>query len=522
MSSMKYNDYIREYEEKHIDEEKWNSVKEQSEITLLIGAGVTSCLVGSWDELLNELAVLRGVSGITGLKPQELRDYLTSNCNGCFFPADMNVLEKGEYLRYSPTDCCTYVQKDKIDQWREKVFAKRVLFTVNRLIYRHLCDGARTHVVDDSNILNYKKDFMNWCRNEVETPFHLRRRILCNNKNIEEELKKFSTKEIIDNLNSWYGIFIDKTVLQTLINSGADISDSVYTMFSNIFKGHRDNTFRKQIGIILKNKDLEGKSPDEKIRLLLVKVAAYLLWRPGYETLETLLTMCIYRKVTRVITYNFDTIFDRLLNDSEVQDILKQRHKTKKKTKYPKLRVSVYGITHDDPYELKGFETSKKFNSLPIVHVHGIVDEEISDPETIIFSETSYLSYQQFLLNPGGMKLAEACRRGSLLCVGFSGVDTNFRSIIRQITHQVNAPVFSNDRKNKVYLTRSLEEVNRYYHINENMPKSAYQVAFQCANTFLDMLKHYYQQEVEVDVLLAKDFTDLSDHLKTTFEISDL
>ena len=161
MSTLCYNDYLKKYQEEHIDDDRWNSIKNQKEITLLIGAGVTSCLVGSWDELLNELAVLRGTSGSADIKPHELRDYLNSNCNGLFFPADMNVLEKGEYLRYSPTDFHSFVQEEKINQWREKVFAKRVLFTVNRLIYRHLCDGAGTHVVDTGNILNYKKDFIN-------------------------------------------------------------------------------------------------------------------------------------------------------------------------------------------------------------------------------------------------------------------------------------------------------------------------------------------------------------------------
>lgn len=514
-----FKDYQESFENNHIDNKIWESVSKQKEITLLIGAGVTSCLVGSWDELLNELAVLRGVSDKRAFKPQVLRDYLTCNCDGCFFPKDMNVLEKGEYLRYSPTDQRIFAQKEQMGQWREKVFAGRVLFTVNRLIYRHLCDGAGVHVVDSGNILNYKRDFLNWCHNDAETPFNIKRRTLCKNRDVENELEKFSIEEIIDNLNGWYGISLDRTLLTDLIEAGTDITDQVYSMFLSLFDGLTNNTFRKQIKNTLNHKDLKGKSTEEKTKLFLVKIAAHLLWRPNYETLETLLTLCIFGKVARVITYNFDTIFDRLLNDPDVQNLLIEKYKPSLRKEPKRPRVSVYGITQDEPYKMKGFDHSAHSSALPIIHVHGIVDGEIPEPETIIFSETSYLTYQQFLLNPGGMKLAEACRKGSLLCVGFSGVDPNFRSIVRQIIHQKNAPVFSNDRENKVFITRSLEEVFKNYRINEDMSASDYEVAFLCANTYLDMLQHYYQHEVEVDVLWAKDFDRLSEHLKDTFGI---
>ena len=291
-------------------------------------------------------------------------------------------------------------------------------------------------------------------------------------------------------------------------------------MFSTLFGGLTNNTFKKQIKSTLNHKDLIGKSAEDKTKLFLVKIAAYLLWRPDYETLETLLTMCVFGKVARVITYNYDTIFDRLLNDPDVQDILIKKHISLSEPKSPsKLRVSVYGITQDAPYKLEGFESSDSTDALPIIHVHGIVDEEIPEPETIIFSETSYLSYQQFLLNPGGIKLAEACRKGSLLCVGFSGVDPNFRSVVRQIVNQKNAPVFSDNRDNKVYITRSLKGIKKAYHISAGMPSSDYEVAFLCANTYLDMLQHYYQHEVEVDMLWAKDFGELSERLRNTFGI---
>ena len=68
-------------------------------------------------------------------------------------------------------------------------------------------------------------------------------------------------------------------------------------------------------------------------------------------------------------------------------------------------------------------------------------------------------------------------------------------------------------------MATGLHYTKRNYHISKDMSASDYEVAFLCANTYLDMLQHYYKHEVEVDMIWEKDFSELSNHLKKAFSI---
>jgi hypothetical protein len=115
------------------------------------------------------------------------------------------------------------------------------------------------------------------------------------------------------------------------------------------------------------------------------------------------------------------------------------------------------------------------------------------------------------------MQIADAYYKGSLLCVGFSGVDPNFRSVIRQMNLLKNAPVFDDGKKHEILLTRSLKEIRRYYGINEEMEADDYGPAFLCACTYLEMLRQYYKNATKVKLLWSSDYEDMNDKLKKMF-----
>ena len=515
--SAKYDELKKELEETYIKDELWKEIN-SGYITLLTGAGVTSCLVGNWNELLNELAIMRSVAGKSIADPQKMMDYLNLNCNGKFLPDDISTLEKGEYLRYSPTDQRIYDTVDKMAEWREKVFAGRVEGAIERLIRRHLCDGVGMHCVDD-----YKKDFLNWINNVKETPFDLERKILSKNKEVEVRLESLSKEQIADKINDSYksSIQIDKLVDYVTINDAEQICE----MFVGVFDTFPKRRLLNQIKTILGDEVLKGKTASDKAKAFLIKLAAFFVWRPGYETLEVLLSMCIYKKVQCVITYNFDTIFDRLLADTEVQEALCEKgsmHSFIIKNTLP-LKVCVYGIKDPYPYSWTGFEPLDSRDALHIYHVHGVVDRELSKPEPIIFSETAYRSYQQLVLNQGSIQIANAYSRGNLICVGFSGVDPNFRSIIRQLTQRNSVWAYSEEKdKNKIFITRSLKEIRNQYHIDENMEELDLEMGFHCVRTFLDMMQHYFRHEVDVTILWSKDYEDMVENMKTAFKATTL
>ena len=507
MAGKKYEDYWNDLKKEYEENGSWESLKEEkANLSLLTGAGVTSCLVGNWNELLNELAVLRGVDKTKDIKPQAMINYLNDCCGGKFLADDINTLEKGEYLRYSPTDQCIFSSKEKMDQWRETVFAGRVSGAIDRLINRHLCDGLGRHKVAD-----YRTDFLNWLNNTADNPFGLGRRELCDNRNVEKRLETgFTSVEIAHNLNACYGLTVNVGELKSSILAGKDVVDTAFSMFSGLLPDCSEDSIRKRIRQQLTGTDPK-KDLEKEVQHFLAGFAAYLLWRPSYDTLETLLSLCINRRVKCVVTYNFDTVFDRLLNDDVVQEKLsKGLHK--------KLNVLVYGIHRPGPYLWKGFSDHEDDDSVAIYHVHGVIDNEMEELEEIIFSETSYRSYQEQALNRGSIHLANAYDRGSLLCVGFSGVDPNFRSIVGQMVRRADNPVFFRSHDSKAFLARSLEEITKYYGIRENMDPSKYDVAFRCADTYLDMLQHYIMNKVGMEILWSENHSSMAKRLNEFFE----
>ena len=510
MSAKKsYKEYEDELKNTFSGDTDWGKLDDTKDITLLLGAGVTSCLVGNWNELLNELAILRVASESKDISLQKVSDYLDKCCNSMFLPEDTSALEKGEYLRYCITDNLLFDSKEENGKWREIVFAGRVAVAVWRLMKRHLCDGAGKETESD-----YKTDFLKWCSNTETEPFSFGRRELSESDKIESALDKLPSEEIAKKLNTHYGISIDTLKLSSIIDSGTEKVDEIFNMFDLHYSSQSREECRKKIKAILKHRDMSGKTKDERTKIFLKKIASYLLWRPSYETLETMLSMCINRKISNVITYNFDTIFDRLLSDEEVQKTL-----YKLTDPFTYLHVKVYGIKTNEPLELIGCGKENHTEVICVHHVHGIVDEEMEKPEPVIFSETSYLSYQQLALNIGSMQIADAYYRGSLLCVGFSGVDPNFRSVIRQMNHLKNAPVFDDGKEHEIFLTRGLKEITKYYGIKDEMEEDDYEPAFLCARTYLEMLKYYYMKEIKVNILWSAKYEDMNARLRAVFSL---
>lgn len=506
MSVMNYDDRLKELRKTCKNDIKWGLLKDK-EITLVVGAGVTSCLVGNWNDLLNELAVIRCVSEGRDVSPQQMLDFLNENCRGKFLPDDTDVLEKGEYLRFSPKDMGIYKEREKADSWIETVFADRVGYAVERLITKHLCDGGGKQFSPD-----YKADFLAWCRNTPQGPFDIGRRELSKNTKTEEYLEKMSAGEITGGLHSWYGISLDDTYLAKEIADGRGV-EAATAMFGPLFKDRSDAAFRKKTSDILKDSSMEGKEAAEKARLFLIRISSYLLWRPSYETLETTLSLCARKKIRHVLTYNFDTIFERLLNDREVQVLLRGG------TGKAHVPVCVYGIQDIKPLKFGDFSKKPDSQGIHIYHVHGIVDRELEKPERVIFSETSYHSYQEIKLNPGSMEIARAFYRGHLLCVGFSGSDANFRSVLRQRSLYASAPSFSKELKknNHILMTRSLKEITDYYEIKKGMAEKNLEVAFSCAMTNLCMQENYYSKNHNITILWTQDFEDMTKQIKDAF-----
>ena len=458
---------------------------EAGHLALLIGAGVTAGLVGNWKELLNELAIMRcgsqackrGASKPVSPKLNQLRDYIKKVKDGSFLPVDTGVLEQGEYLMYDPHDMEARrlnCQTSSDERWRERYFAVQVGDAVRSLTHKHLCD-ARGKMPK-----TLEEDFKDWCDNSTDDIFGVHRREVSNNDAVVEALKtqKITVEALAEKLQDRYGISTDLADLR--VEAAKTKTDAV------------------EIEVAVFER--------------LAEQAADALWRPNYGTLYQLLKLCAVGSVREVITYNFDTIFDRLLINPDIQHCLGAT------TIRP---VQVYSFHNELPVELKGANTDRKnTNAIRIYHVHGILDSE-EDKEKrlpdmpVIFSENSYQTYQNRVMNWSNIRIAEAINTYDLLCVGFSGTDANFRNLVQLCRQLQDNPIFASEKNpHKVYLMRACKaDVDRFTTAIDKFTSEDLECAYWCVDTYFDLVQTYYNNQLGMILLWSEDYDHMADQL---------
>ncbi len=159
---------IKEFVYKQYDSEVENHKRilkeklESSSLTLCIGAGVTKDIIGTWNELLNQIAstlfyhilINRAPDSNhpykkTELKAVDINHFLDELWPG--FPKGTNVLELGEYLAAqcdrSPSEKKERQQfldpNDFSPDWRELFFAEMTLDASRRLIWNKIAEVSK-------------------------------------------------------------------------------------------------------------------------------------------------------------------------------------------------------------------------------------------------------------------------------------------------------------------------------------------------------------------------------------------
>jgi len=165
-----YNRYIGKLEK------KWSDIR-GNELALCLGAGVTLDFVGEWNELLNKLALLRVSDTLAQqwshrnkLPPPNLNDLFDYiEAQGSFFPKEIDVLEKGEYLLEDPNDfsytrrhnMTDVIETKKERDWKESFFAEQVYHSIEKSLNEKIKnESLGNYFIQqiDSNDLVGKKD----------------------------------------------------------------------------------------------------------------------------------------------------------------------------------------------------------------------------------------------------------------------------------------------------------------------------------------------------------------------------
>lgn len=234
----------------------------------------------------------------------------------------------------------------------------------------------------------------------------------------------------------------------------------------------------------------------------------YCIGKAPDDTLSGLLQLCIRQKIKEVVTYNFDTVFDRLAADPAIR------------------KAYDPGTNSDYIFEIYSFSKTEPVLTLPagktagrdtevfkIYHVHGIVDEDC-ETSPLIFSENSYQSYQRTSLNWSNIHLADIMTRYNTLCVGFSGDDSNFRMLRHFLDDTDKNPVMGIDRnkKKRLYLMRDYS-----YDFKSLMDTAAankqMDCAFACIKTYFDILITYFKKQLNTTIVWADGYDEMANQL---------
>lgn len=489
-----------------------SEICDKGEVVLLLGSGVTSCLVGTWTELLNELAMMRCADeSMRGSYSYNKEDYdglkrlLTNNR---FIPSDIDVLEQGEYLRYDPKDpwAGQHQRSKKYDNWREFYFATQVDAAISRLIDKNLRNG------DGQDLRELEKDFVLWYKNETDADFlNIPRRMASNNsvynKGYTEEstfkktLEGHTEDELFDAINLKFGKGIRFDKLKKAVSaSNKRLTAKILGVDESVIED------------AIKEKDL---------KMVLIKTAVALYRRPDYSTLSATLKLCFKKKIKKIINYNFDTVFEELLSNETIAKLYGCKA----------INVEIVSYYLKKPILMGEEKTTDKLIS---EHVHGVLTKR--HPVTpLIFSEYSYLDFQQDFLNWSQLRISETLDQASVLCIGFSGVDSNFRYMIRQHMKQMDSPLFGeNSTENsdkitnnrKIYLVRACSpDVARFSRlIKENAgvatpldkrSRSLLKNIEICLKSYFDMAENYYIRSFGIEILWGEDFGGLADIIES-------
>lgn len=294
----------------------------------------------------------------------------------------------------------------------------------------------------------------------------------------------------------------------------ADHSNQIGTIAENRY---REKFFAQQVNHII----MQSLYPDGGKDFIQTFIDEVKNPKIPESTLSAVIRLCLEKDIQEIITYNFDTILDRLLVSKEV-------HKALFKKTF-NVRVEVYSYRDVKPVlclftPTKNKSRKKNCKTIKIYHVHGVVDRELRVDVPLIFSENSYQNYQKATLNWGNIRLADIQSRYNTLCVGFSGDDPNFRLLRRFFGELKENPVMGDylkdEAKTKMFLLRNYEsDKNRLLNPYDLDTGNNTLLARACIETYFDMVNSYYLEQYNINIIWSYGFDHMARQIK---ELADL
>ena len=378
-------------------EDKWKDRKE-TPFCLLIGSGVTRKFVGTWPELLNQLLCARLInrwlddSNHESNDIQELIRYIEKFD---FFKGEGH-LEQGDYLL---SDDCEPGSLNSLNElvWQEKYFSNQVSLALEKKIQKYslnplekkrdMCEGKKCSTVCAAFNKSIKKpsDFFVTLK-EVN------------------ENKPFSTREEREDQFKNCPLYHDISTLMAVVE--ICLSGSIRHIINYNF-----DTVIEQILADERVLELSGRYTEKEP----LHIHIWTYGQSKQTDIEKKKTDVVWKSSRSVLHFHFgeDWIYQETLPSNENHIHFYHVH-------------GIGGIPED--WKTNPSDSSDSSDSLD-----SLDSLKLLENIPIIFSEHSYTEYQKAEYNWSNRTIVNLMRKFSIMMVGFSGEDANFRSIARSI-----------------------------------------------------------------------------------------
>lgn len=214
------------------------------------------------------------------------------------------------------------------------------------------------------------------------------------------------------------------------------------------------------------------------------------------DLLDALSSIVQLKKVSEVITYNFDDILEQNLKNKGLSD-----------------PGDFTSISKDA--EIKGH------NTLPIYHVHGIIPEH-GATDTVVFSEEEYHDRYSNPYHWSNVEQLHALSRRHCFFIGLSMNDPNLRRLL-DVAYKMNKtnenPHFAFLKRTKLedYCIPSVEKSCKYVHVSKSLVDTKKQKEIYDLN--YGVIENIFR-ELGVQVIWYEGHNDLPDLLAEVFQMS--
>lgn len=247
--------------------------------------------------------------------------------------------------------------------------------------------------------------------------------------------------------------------------------------------------------------------------------------KKALSTIDAILRLCFSGRVQHLVIYNFDAILETLIMDEHVQGFYKSKYGL---IGDKKICVDLFTYGDYEPATVNSINyhygvfprnydnRDKESIRISTYHVHGVIGGEHLP---LVFSEHSYIEYGELYFNWSNQILLDMLTRYNFMTVGFSGTDSNFRSLTKSLKRATESQMFGiASKRNRIVLT--LSEVGYKKHLRKAMRDMPDNIETTLIAYYREMVDLYYRNYFNIDIWWSKDYDELAENIRSRAESS--